>query len=173
MKNNNFYYVVIIIIGLVIAGTSFISTLTTDNTNAEVWLHRGVIVAGIAGVFMLLMNGTFIRTRYFNMLKGVFAILVLGALVKMMHWGYDNILMTIGFAGIVVVYFLSFQKKPVKKRLDYLKLAFVIVTYVISILDYLHFIGDEYNYLSKSLLWLAVLDYLLIEKKAGRLFYKA
>ena len=79
---NNFYYIIIIIIGLVITLFALISTFVTDNPEAENWLYRGLKIVEIAGFFMLVMNGTFIKTKYFRILKGIIAIILIGALVQ-------------------------------------------------------------------------------------------
>lgn len=170
LKKNNLPYITIIGIGLIIALGGFLTSKLTDNYDAENWIYIGLWVSELAGFFMLLLNGTFIKTKYFRILKGVIAIIIIGALFKIMHWEYNSLIMIIGFIGIILTYFFSFLNKPIKNRLDYLKLFWVIVAYTNGILTYLHVIGDEYQILSSSLMWLAIIDYMKTERGKRKLF---
>ncbi|GAA3594669.1 hypothetical protein Q4Q39_07000 [Flavivirga amylovorans] len=170
MKTKNYNYVSIIIIGLVIALIGFLVSKFTYSPDAEFWADIGLIISEFTGFIMLIRNGTFIRTKYFRIFKGVFAIIIIGALSKIMHWQYNNVIMIIGFVLAVLVYFFSFLNKPIKKRLDYLKLIWVIVAYSGAILRFLHVINDEYQIMSSAIMWLAIIDYMKIERGKRRLF---
>ena len=170
LKKNNLPYITIIGIGLIIALGGFLTSKLFDNYDDENWIYIGLWISELAGFFMLLLNGTFIKTKYFRILKGVIAIIIIGALFKIMHWEYNSLIMIIGFIGIILTYFFSFLNKPIKNRLDYLKLFWVIVAYTNGILTYLHVIGDEYQILSSSLMWLAIIDYMKTERGKRKLF---
>lgn len=73
--------------------------------------------------------------------------------------------MLIGFVGIVTTYTFSFINKPIKKRLDFLKLLWVFTAYTNSLLTYLHIISDEYQIISSAIMWLAIIDYMKTERK--------
>ncbi|MFA7445178.1 MAG: hypothetical protein WCY89_04475 [Flavobacteriaceae bacterium] len=148
---NNIFYLLVIGIGLLIALGGFLVSNFTGSFEAENWIYRGLWISELAGFFMLFLNGTFIETRYFRILKAIIAIIIIGALFKIMHWNYGDLILTIGFVGVIITYFFSFLKKPIKKRLDYLKLAWVIVTYIGGILRFLHVISDEYQILTSAL----------------------
>ncbi|SFW61255.1 hypothetical protein [Cellulophaga fucicola] len=171
---SNFNYVIIIIIGLIIAGASFASSILTENINAGIWLDRGLWIGEIAGIFMLLLNGTFIKTKYFRVIKGIMALIMIGALLKILHWEFQfitgNLILIVGFIGIMTTYFFSFLNKPIKKRLDYLKLAWVITRYTVGVLIFLHIIHRDYQVIASIIMWAAIFDYLIAEKKKGRLF---
>ncbi len=170
MKTNNLPYITIIGIGLIIALVGFLTSQLTDNYDAENWTYIGLWISELTGFFMLLLNGTFIKSKYFRILKGVIAIIIIGALFRILHWEYNRLIMTIGFIGIMLTYFFSFLNKPIKKRLDYLKLVWVIVAYTNAIFTYLHIIGDEYQVLSSAIMWLAIIDYMKTERQKRRLF---
>jgi hypothetical protein len=171
---NNFYYVVIIIIGLVISFFALISTFMTENIEAEIWLNRGLVIVELTGFFMLVMNGTFIKTKYFRILKGIVAVVFIGALIKILHWEFygitGNMILLIAFLGIMATYFFSFLNKPIKKRLDFLKLVWVLTRYSIGTLTLLHIIKKEYDIIPSMIIWLAIIDYGIIEYKNKRLF---
>jgi len=171
---NNFYYIVLIIIGLVISLVAFIGITFTENIEAKYWLPRGLNIVEIAGFFMLLMNGSFIKTKYFRIAQGIVAMILIGALIKILHWKFygvtGNLILTISFLGIMTTYFLSFLKKPIKKRLDYLKLAWVLTRYSIGTLIFLYMVSREYDIIPTILIWLAILEYCIKEYKNKRLF---
>ncbi len=170
MRTKNYNYVSIIIIGLVIALIGFIVSKFKYSSDAEFWTQIGLAISEFAGFLMLVRNGTFIRTKYFRIFKGVLAIIIIGALAKILHWQHNNLIMVIGFVSAVLVYFLSFINKPIKKRLDYLKLLWVIVAYAGALLKYLHIIGIDYQIMSSAIMWLAIIDYMKREREKQRLF---
>ncbi|MFI0427953.1 hypothetical protein [Mariniflexile sp. HMF6888] len=170
MRTKNYNYVSIIIIGLAIALIGFLASKFTYSPDVEYWTFIGLTISEFAGFIMLIRNGTFIRTKYFRIFKGVIAIIIIGALFKIMHVPYNNIILTIGFVLCVLIYCFSFIKKPIKKRLDYLKLLWVVVAYPGAVLRILHIINDDYQILSSAIMWLAIIDYMKIEREKRRLF---
>jgi len=60
-------------------------------------------------------------------LRVAVVILIIGALFKVMHWPYSQKLMFIGGIAIGVLYVLRFLYKKSKQRLDYIKLAIVLL----------------------------------------------
>ncbi len=170
MKADNLTFLIVISCGLIIALGSYLATQFTTFEDSEIWIYRGLWISELAGFFMLILNGTFIKTRFFKILNGAAALIIVGALFKIMHWQYADLLLTMGLIGTILIYFLSFLKKPLKKRLDFLKLTWVIVAFAIAILRFAHLIGEEYQVLSSTLIWLAIIDYLKMQKEKGRLF---
>ena len=170
MKKNNLPYISVIAIGLLIALGGFLASEFTEDPKAEPLIYIGLWISELTGFFMLLLNGTFIRTKYFRILKGVIAIVFVAAIFKIMYLAYSNWIMMIAIMGIIATYFFSFLNKPIKKRLDYLKLAWVIVAYTYGFLTYLHLVRDDYQILQSALMWLAIIDYLKTEREQRRLF---
>lgn len=170
MKTNNLFYIIIIGIGLLLALGGFLTSYITNSSKAEDWMYIGLWIIEIAGFFMLLLHGTFIKRKYFKILKGIMAIVIIGILFAIMHWPYGKLMLVSGLIGIMITYLFSFLSKPIKNRLDIIKLAWVLVSFTNGILVYLHLIGYEYQILQSVLMWLAIIEYLRIEKKRGRLF---
>lgn len=160
----------IIGVGILLALGGFLTSYISYSPQAENWMIIGLSIIELAGFFMLLLQGTFIKTKYIKIAQGIFAISIVGILFTIMRWPYGKLMLISGLIGIVIVYFFSFLKKPIKNRLDILKLAWVIVAFTDSILVYLHMIGDQYRILPSVLMWLAIIDYLKTEKERGRLF---
>lgn len=125
---------------------------------------NGLRIGGVIGFSLLLSNGTFIKTKYFKIALVIFAIVIIGVLLKILHWiPYANYIITLGISGVVITYFLSFLKKQTKKQLDYLKLIWVIVGFTISILGFSHFLKGEYEGLGIYILWVLIIDFVVTE----------
>ena len=127
---------------------------------AEEWIYNGLWLGEISGFVMLLQNGTFIKTRYFRWIRLSIALIFAGAIFRIMHYSYSNAILILGFISMIVLYFLSFLRKPIKKRLDFYKLAWVIIGFSSSVLIYLHLVKDDVKILSSAIMWLAIIDYL-------------
>ncbi len=112
------------------------------------------------GVCFLLYMGTFVKTKYFRFAKGMFFFVLIGMVFKITHWGYSDILMTIGLIGVLVFYAMSFIQKPFKNRLDYLKMTWVIVAILYKLLLFFHLISRDYNIISQVIMFFALLEYL-------------
>ena len=170
MKTKNYTYVSIIIIGIVVALIGFVVSKLTYSPDAEFWTQVGLAISEFTGFLMLIRNGTFIKTKYFRIFKGVFAIIIIGVLFKIMHWQYSDVIIIIGFVLAILVYFFSFLNKPIKKRLDYLKLFWVVIAYTGAVLKFLHMINLDYQIMSSAIMWLAIIDYMKTEREKRRLF---
>jgi len=119
---------------------------------------------------MLVTNGTFIKTRYFRLLKLGVAILLIGMILKILHWSGKDLIFIIGFTEMIVVYTLSFSKKPIKKRLDYLKLIWVFTFVIIKAMSFLHYINDDLLIIPTTIMWIAIIDYIKREVEKKNLF---
>ncbi|MGZ4077141.1 MAG: GldL-related protein, partial [Bacteroidia bacterium] len=52
---------------------------------------------------------------------------IIGSMLKVMHWPFGNLIITAGLTAIVFVYTIRFIKKVTKKQLDILKLLWLMV----------------------------------------------
>lgn len=167
------------IIGLVILSSFTGIILTNISSESETvelgWnmFDYGMRIGSFVGVIMLLSNGTFIKTKYFKIAKGIISFVIIGALLKIMHWTeYANHIIILGLIGIVICYFLHFSEKPIKIRLDYLKLLWLIVSYTFAILGFLHLINKDYAEIGNYTLWLTIIDFAITGQKNGTIFKK-
>lgn len=113
----------------------------------------------IFGLFLLLYMGTFIKTKYFKYSKGMLAFVLLGAVLKIMHWPFNNFIIIIGFLGVLVFYIMSFLKKAIKKRLDYLKLIWLLFFVLCKLSVLFHIIKRDYLVISQVIMFFVLLDY--------------
>jgi hypothetical protein len=121
-------------------------------------------------LIMMLLNGTFMNTRYFYVAKVGLGILVLGILFKVMHLtGADQIL-----AFSVLVLFLSYGIHFVLKRpktlLDFFKvltmLSFVVpIPLILFHITPGYYIDPGVEILRFGMLWATFLLFLMVERK--------
>ncbi len=166
----NLEFIVLIITGLLLAAYGYYNVTQNGVVKSYTLIDAGLWISEIAGLFMLVLNGTFIKTRYFKLAKLGIAIILIGALFKILHWSGRDLVFIIGFAEIAIVYIISFIHKPIKKRLDYLKLIWVITAITVRAMKFLHYISDDYYIIPFTIMWLLIIDYGLIENKKKTLF---
>lgn len=117
-------------------------------------------IGRIGGIILLLREGTLIKTKPFLVLVLLSHIpTLIGAMMKIMHWPFANLILFIGLISAPVFYFLHFLKKPNKHLLDMLKMLWVVVCYikVISLIRHLP-LGRELA-LMEAILLLAIFTY--------------
>lgn len=105
------------------------------------------LYAGAAGRFLglviLIRTGQFIKTKFFRLSLFFFAALLIGVLLKIMHWPGSFYFLLAGFTGVSVLYALHFIKKNKKNLTDYLKLIWVILIFATATLFVFHWPGKE------------------------------
>lgn len=149
---------------LVLSGIGLLIKLQApDNMLAQNYALQPILVAKFIGIFLLIYNGTIIKTRYFRIIQIGAAILIIGALFKIMHWFGGDELLLIASAGISVTYFLRFLAKDKKGFLDILKVLWVITACLGSVLTVLRWIPRATVYISDAIFWVMIL-YLVIEE---------
>ena len=88
-------------------------------------------------------------------------VLIFGALFKIMHWPYANILMFIGSVLIGLFYAIRFIKKKSKESLDYVKFVMVLLW----IINYLNSAFHVFNmpYILEILLLMLFIYWFIVE----------
>ena len=143
-------YLIIIGISLLIA---FFGIVMANFSGESMMIEKGwdmfdygLSIGALTGLVLMVGSGTFIRTRFYKIALACIAIILIGALLKILHWSpFANHIVVLGLLGIMISYSFSFVKKPIKIRLDYLKLIWVIVTYLSGILVFSHILDREYS----------------------------
>ena len=115
---------------------------------AGVILHQAMIASGLSvpgmtnlrwietlfflsGIYLLLKNGTFIKSTEGKLTLGAIALLLIGAMFKIMHWPFANEMLIVGFGSMAGFYTTHFFNKPEKELLDYGKVLFVFLIIII------------------------------------------
>ncbi len=80
-----------------------------------------------SGVLLLSQNGTYRYTRYYKWSALSVALVLIGAVIRIMHWPGAHFFNFSAALLILSLYTVHFVRKPIKKELDWIKLAFVYV----------------------------------------------
>jgi hypothetical protein len=124
--------------------------------------------ATVLMLVMMLLNGTFMNTRYFSFAKFGLGVLVLGALFKILHLtGADQVL-AFAFLILCLSYVIHFIQKRPKKLVDYFKcltmlsFAIPIPLMIFSRIDELR---SDVEFLRFALLWITFILFVVFERK--------
>ncbi len=112
-----------------------------------------------SGLALLLRNGTLITTPYFRLVLLFVSLILVGVLFKIEHWAGADLLLISGLAGEAVAYTSWFYSKKAKKRLDILKLLWVLTAIGCTVAVYLHWVPKDIALVPHAVLWLAILDF--------------
>ncbi len=165
----NLEYIIVIIIGLIMTLIGYMNIDISQSLNSNELMHYGSKIAGYAGIIMIIINGTFNASKLFWWTIASLVIMQIGMLLKIMHLPYNNEVIVFSLTSISILYSIHFFKKYNKKRLDYLKYAWLIVGNSLAIMILYHLIDKDLLFLKTVLLYLMVIDYLKIEAKNKRL----
>lgn len=118
----------------------------------------------LISIILLLSYGTFYNSKpYFRFALGCYFIIVIGVMLKIMHWPMSNIFLSIGILSVPLIYFIFFIMKPKKKLLDYLKALFVITYYLAVCLKIFHLPGSAPLFVSETLIFDIMLTVFVID----------
>ncbi|MCT4639418.1 MAG: hypothetical protein N4A72_17065 [Bacteroidales bacterium] len=125
------------------------------------YMYRyGLQIGSILGLFLIIFNGTFIKTKYFNIVKWCIGIILFGYILVILHWTiFAKYIIYAGFAGVITSYSISFAKKRIRERLDYLKLIWVITCCTLPSLILSHIVSSEYAIIANYIFLLVFIDY--------------
>ncbi|MES2622288.1 MAG: hypothetical protein V4615_15665 [Bacteroidota bacterium] len=111
-----------------------------DITQFGTVTQTGTAIGRLGGLILLFRQGTLTKSRsFFQLTVVLLGLTVLGAIMKIMHWPFANLILLIGLIGIPTIYSFHFFKKAKKHRLDILKFCWVTVCYVSAIFLIQHF----------------------------------
>lgn len=124
---------------------------------------KGLSMAQLFGLVVVVRSGTIIETVYFRVIVAFVAIILFGALLKILHYNYADQSFLFGFLGIAATYLVRFFAKKEKGHLDVLKLLWVLSASLGAILIMLHLVPREFKYLIMGTFWLLLLDFIWLE----------
>lgn len=85
----------------------------------------------LGGIILFTINFSFLKARpYIQLILGFLCLIIIGMLFKASHWPYSKIIFYIGLYGIPITYIIKFIRKQSKKRLDFLKVMWVLSIFV-------------------------------------------
>jgi hypothetical protein len=163
MKNK--LLVAIITLGFLLIITGFLNILTEENSN--LLIDSGFTISIVGGFLLLLINGTFLKTK---LSKLSFAIYLIGALFKIMHWPFAGPILAIAFINMIVFYSIHFYQKTNKTHIDSFKLIVFILLIIGKSFSILHLpYSWEIQYMSEFIFLLFIVYYIITERKNGKL----
>lgn len=98
---------------------------------AHLFAKMGTLCLQVFAIILLLKNGTLINKVYFKILIAFLFIILVAFIFKIMHWPNVKLIFSAGTIGVVSVYLYHFIKKTVRKRLDIIKLIWVLLIFPI------------------------------------------
>jgi hypothetical protein len=129
-------------------------------------IQKGVGFAVLFTIALLLRNGTFMYSRYFKVMNLMIAVVICGALLRILHVSGANILFLAACAGIIIIYTAWFVvKKKQHLSLDILKLLWAITFFAASDFKLNHWLyAGTLSNIADILLLLALANYLWIQR---------
>ena len=130
-------------------------------------LETVLSIINLTGALYLLKSGQFFRTKYFKIAALFISAYLIGLLFKITHFVFANELITISSVAILLLYAKYFTTKPVKNRLEYLKLVWVVSTFGISLIRILHLTILDLHIIPPVIMSFIILEFFRKEKEAS------
>lgn len=144
IHSRHFTNYIVILIGFLIAGISLFYNFIINEGFSIDGYRIGTGIVQLAGMYLLIKSGTFIKTRFSKYARIGIAFILTGVLFKVLHYYGSEIAIITGCAVILGFYTWSFIDKPLKKVLDWLKLLFAFVTLTTYISSVFHYTWGDY-----------------------------
>ena len=157
MKNKTLL-ILILIATLIALGGLFTLMLTFFETGG-LFLSFGLSLVNLLGLIMLIRNSSLTKTIYFRFISFLIAIVIVGAMFKIMHWPGSAIMLTIGLLGIPSVYAFRFINKPIKRQLDIMKLVWVLTAYITALGVTMHWFPRDLTYLPNVIMLATIIHF--------------
>ena len=102
-----------------------------------------LVVAEDVGIIMMLINGTFIRSKYSRAALFFIMLIVVGICFKIMHLPGASEILAFSYISLWLIYFIYFIRKNEKKILDVLKVLTLLVFLTLPPMSILHLFSEE------------------------------
>jgi len=102
-------------------------------------LSAGAFLFTLNGAYLLAKNGTFIYSSEYRFVKLAIAIVIIGTLLKVMHWPFAANILSIGFLSFSILYMYHLIKNKRARWSGFLTLFFLFTLSLGNFLKY--FIG--------------------------------
>lgn len=158
---------VIILIGYLIALGSWIYNSSINFTFNGYGYSVGIGIAQLAGLYLLINSGTFKKTKYAKYARIGIAIIIIGALFKILHLAGSEYIVTAGYAVILMCYTLSFVNKPFKKAQDLLKLIYAFALVITVLSKFFHLSLANYSVIPAIIMIIMVLLHIKEQQQMG------
>ena len=99
------------------------------------------------------------KKAYKNPIRAAIASLLIGMVMRILHWPFSKGIIFISFAAILILYALRFFKKEEKKSVDLIKMALVLfwtTNGLLTILDFTHTLFFQIGTAFTFIAWFAM-----------------
>jgi hypothetical protein len=155
MSNKAILLCIVILLGVTTAGYVYVFLSEPDETIVGI-VNSAFSIATLMALYLIVTTGTMAKTAYWRFIMGGVAVLMLGAVFKVLH---------LTGAAIGVTYLVRFIRKETKGHLDILKLAWVIAFCLTKVSRLLHLIPEDYHFIADLLFWAVMVDFAYLELK--------
>ena len=130
-------------------------------------LEQILSIINFIGALYFLQIGQFYKTKYFKIASLLIVAYIIGILFKITHFVFANELFIASSVGILLLYLKYFTRKPVKNRLDYLKLTWVVCTFGIGLIRFLHLTKLDLHIIPPVVMTFIIFEYFKSEKETS------
>ena len=123
-------------------------------------------VANLMAIYYLYRFGQFRHSHWKRWMFLLIAAFIIAAVCKIQHWPITNMISPIPFLGTPILYATWFYTKPTKHINDYLKLLWVVIHFLFSWFEFMHWfsLGVWITILSTGLLQLVYIQFYELQK---------
>ena len=130
-------------------------------------LEAVLAIVNFIGALYLLQNGQFSRTKYFKIAALFISAYLIGKLFKITHFSFGNQFIVLSSVAILLLYVKYFTTKPVKNRLEYLKLTWVVSTFSVGLVNLFNLSALDLYIIPPVIMTFIVLEFFRKEKEAS------
>ncbi len=134
---------------------------------SELFVSIGSRLGLLLGIYVVAKHGTTFESWAIWPLVGAIGITAIGALWKIMHWPFANQMLIAGLGSFCALYLAVFILKKGKGRLDFIKLLWVFVATIGSLMVIMHYLPREILYLREAIFWIMILDFVMLDRKSN------
>ncbi len=141
---------------LTISGLCLVySLLVGQNVFTQSLLELSFSIAQLYGLLLIFKAGNLQFSKHFRFMQAAFAVGLIGALFRVLHWPGAKILMLGATMAIVLIYTIWVFQKPVKKPLDWAKLLWLLSTELSAL-------GIATHWFTFKTAWISYLPFILL-----------
>jgi len=105
------------------------------------------------------------KKAFRNPIRAAIATLLIGLVMRILHWPYSEGIIFISFAAILVLYAMRFARKEEKKTVDLIKMVLVLfwtTNGLLTILDFTHTLFFQIGTAFTFIAWFAMEGFVMV-----------
>lgn len=163
-KMNNKFLVSVIYVSLLSIVIGLIG-LMLDTSRLDIFLEVGEVFFVVVGVYLLVSNGEFVKTREYKISKVGISLFILGILFKILHLQRANEIIGLGFIVFITLYLVYMIRNRQLEWTNYFKFLFLLTVLTGKFLLLIHEnYSDELIIASEFILIILVFNFIRTNK---------